>query len=277
MNPFDFFERKACLALDADWPTVCQEFERVGLSGVWRFVPYPVDGCKILGPHQSFNASVRQMLVDFLGTDSQNMLSMEGDVIFRDLSHLAQALRELPSDWDIVYLGANLTCCPTPPEQFSEHLFRIKGAWTTHAIGYNRKVVQFILDNQPGFSEEMVDCWLSKQFDRLNAYVVAPMVAYQRPHQSGIWGKPGVDDYTEIFEASDRLLVECRMGDGMIEDPSYTLTYEEALSLLARAVSLKYDIKQNTFAATTKIINALETSRVESITIRFYDEQTTPK
>lgn len=59
----------------------------------------------------------------------------------------------------------------------------------------------------------------------------------------------------------------------MIEDPTYTLTYDEALCLLARAVSLKYDLKQNTFAATTRIVNTLEGSRVDSIVLRFYDEE----
>lgn len=208
MSVWNFFERRACLALDADWPNVCQEFERVGLTDVWRFRPYEIDNDKILGPHQSFNASVRQMFIDFLATDSRSMLSMEGDVVFRDLSHLDVALNELPENWDIVYLGANLL--NGQPERYSAHLCRVFSAWTTHAIGYNRKVVQFILDNQPGISEEMVDCWMSKQLDKLNAFVVAPMVAYQKPHQSGIWGKPGIDDYTEIFEASDERLRQCK-------------------------------------------------------------------
>lgn len=204
MSVWDFFQRRACLALDADWPDVCQEFERVGLTDIWRFRPYEIDNDKILGPHQSFNSSVRQMLVDFLATDSQSMLSMEGDVVFRDLSHLESALNELPENWDIVYLGANLL--NGQPERFSQYLFRVRAAWTTHAIGYNRKVVQFILDNQPGISEEMVDNFLGKQLPSLNAYVVAPMVAYQKPHRSGIWQHSLEEDYTHIFEASQEKL-----------------------------------------------------------------------
>lgn len=207
MSVWDFFQRRACLALDADWPDVCREFERVGLTDVWRFRPYEIDNDKILGPHQSFNASVRQMLIDFLATDSQSMLSMEGDVVFRDLSHLEAALNELPEDWDIVYLGANLL--NGQPERFSSHLFRVRAAWTTHAIAYNRKVVQFILDNQPDISEEMVDNFLGKQLPNLNAYVVAPMIAYQKPHRSGIWQHSLEEDYTHIFEASDEKLRQC--------------------------------------------------------------------
>lgn len=204
MNPFDFFDRKASLVLDEDWAAHSAELERVGIVGVHRFKPLPIDTDQILGVHQSFNASVHQMLIDFLESDSSAMLSMEGDCVFRDIEHLEKALSELPVDWDIVYLGANLVCCPSPPERVSDHLFRVKGAWTTHCIGYNRRVVPFLVENQPGISEEMFDCWMSKRLSELNAYVVAPMVAYQRPHHSGIWGR--YDDYTPIFQASDELL-----------------------------------------------------------------------
>lgn len=50
------------------------------------------------------------------------------------------------------------------------------------------------------------------------------------------------------------------------------LSYDDALKLLARAISLKYDITQNTFASLTKIVNSLPQSKVESIEFRFYDE-----
>jgi hypothetical protein len=65
--------------------------------------------------------------------------------------------------------------------------------------------VPFILEHQPGFSEQMIDNWLSAQLPRLNAYVVAPMVAYQRARHSAIWGR--YDDYTPIFKQSEAKLI----------------------------------------------------------------------
>lgn len=204
---WQWFDRRVCLTLGPDWPTVCQELERVGLDGVWRFDAIPINGDSIPGPHQSFNASVRKILKDAYDLDTERLLFLEDDVVFRDLSHLDQALSELPENWDIVYLGANLACWNNgepQPERYSEHLFRVKAAWTTHAIGYNKRVIPFLLANQPGLSEMMFDNWMSTQLPNLNAYCVAPMVAYQRARFSAIWNRE--DDYTPIFQQSEEKL-----------------------------------------------------------------------
>lgn len=208
MSGWRFFDRRVCLTLGPEWPIACREFERVGLTDVWRFDALPIDDDKILGPHQSFSASVRRILEDFMVSGARSLLHLEDDVVFRDHAHLQQALSELPDDWDVVYLGANLLCWnrddDPQPERYSEHLFRVHQAWCTHAIGFSRRVVPFILENQPDFSSQMIDNWISAQLPRLNAFVVAPMVAYQRPHHSAIWNR--FDDYSEIFDRSGERL-----------------------------------------------------------------------
>lgn len=193
-----FFQRITCLTLGPDWPIACAEFERVGLEYVWRF-----DALPDIGPHQSFNRSTRRILSDFCMSESETLLFLEDDVVFRDLGHLEIALNELPADWDICYLGANLL--NGQPKRYSEHLFRVKSAWTTHAIGYNKKVIPFLLENQPAVGAEMYDNALSRWLPNLNAFVVAPMVAYQRFHKSSIWQT--TEDYTPHFEASDARLI----------------------------------------------------------------------
>ncbi len=208
MSKWDFFERRVCLTThESEWNIGAQEFERVELT-VEKFQSLPIDDDKILGPHQSFSGSVRQILTEFLESDAKTLLHVEDDCLFRDTWHLQYALHDLPDDWDIVYLGANLVLWepekPLPPQRYSGRLFRVFGAWTTHAIGFNKKVVPFLLENQPGLSERMFDNWMSTRLPELNAYVVAPMVAYQRPRYSSIWGRE--DDYTKIFEESDRML-----------------------------------------------------------------------
>lgn len=200
-NPFAFFDRRVGLTLGPDWPDFCLELERVGLDNVWRFDVLPIDDDKILGPHQSFNGSIHQILKDALELGTQHLLVLEYDVAFRNCDHLQQALKELPADWDLVYLGANLMNAEV--EKYSAHLHRVRNAWTTHALGYNRRIIPWLLDNQPGFSEEMFDNWLGAQAS-VNAYVVSPMCAYQKPHYSGIWGRH--TDYIDIFEASEERL-----------------------------------------------------------------------
>lgn len=199
---WSFFQRRICLTNDpAEWAIAEQEFARVGLE-VEKY-----QAVKEIGPHQSFSHSERNILLDFLHSDADMLLHLEDDVVFRDLSLLPAALLQLPEDWDIVYLGANLVLWNNGepwPERYSRHLFRLKCAWTTHAIAYRKKCVRALLEKQPEFSTAMFDNYLSTRLPELNAFIVAPMVAYQRPRFSSIWGR--VDDYTPIFEASDARL-----------------------------------------------------------------------
>ena len=201
---WSFFQRRICLTNDpAEWQIAQAEFNRVGLE-VERY-----QAVKEIGPHQSFSHSERNILLDFLHSNVETLLHLEDDVVFRDLSMLPAALLQLPADWDIVYLGANLILWNNGepwPERYTQHLFRVKCAWTTHAIAYNKKCVRTILEKQPMFSVVMYDNFLSTLLPELNAFCVAPMVAYQRPRISSIWQKGIVDDYTPIFEASEERL-----------------------------------------------------------------------
>lgn len=199
---WNWFDRRVCLTNDeAEYQLALAEFSHVGLE-VEKY-----QAVKEIGPHQSFSHSERNILLDFLHSDAERLLHLEDDCVFRDLSLLPAALLQLPSDWDIVYLGANLVLWnngESDPERYSEHLFRVKCAWTTHAIAYNKKCVRGILEKQPEFSVRMFDNYLSDRLPELNAFCVSPMVAWQRPRFSSIWQRE--DDYGPIFEASEAKL-----------------------------------------------------------------------
>jgi hypothetical protein len=203
VNPWLWFERKVCLSVqDHEWQKALMEFERVGLTGVQKY-----QAVQEIGPHQSFSHSERNILLEFYHSNANTLLHLEDDVQFRSTEHLEAAISELPPDWDILYLGANLVLWNNgepDPERYSEHLFRVKCAWTTHAVAYNKKCVLDVLKAQPGFSEKMFDNHLSGVLPELNAFCVAPMIAYQRPHYSLIWGRE--DDYSNIFTASEERL-----------------------------------------------------------------------
>src|SRR5687768_11652849 len=101
---FDFFDRKVCLTADAgEWQKAEAEFARIMLTGVKKFEAVPD-----IGPHQSFNASTRQILIEFFESSNERLLFLEDDCVFKDYSHVDQALKELPADWDIVYFGCNI-------------------------------------------------------------------------------------------------------------------------------------------------------------------------
>lgn len=204
MSVWSFFDRVTSLTVDpAEWEKGCAEFARVGLENVIRYQALPIDPeteCK--GPHQSFNLTARKVLQDFADSDAKTLLFLEDDCTFREMGHLESALRELPSAWDLCYLGCNIQ--DPSPTRYSKHLWKLNAAWTTHAIGFSRRPIQFILDNQPAPSEQMLDNWISGQLVRMNAFVISPMICWQRPHWSGIWQQE--TNYDEVFTVSQQKL-----------------------------------------------------------------------
>lgn len=203
MSPWDFFQRKVCLTVqDDEWVKGLAEFERVGLYGVEKY-----SAVKEIGPHQSFSHSERNILLDFYHSSANTLLHLEDDCVFKPTGHLEQALSELPADWDVLYLGANLVLWNNGepnPERFSEHLFRVKCAWTTHCVAYNKKCILRILEKQPEFSVQMFDNYLSNVLPDLNAFIIAPMIAWQRPHMSLIWDRE--TNYDDVFQESEERL-----------------------------------------------------------------------
>ena len=159
------------------------ELSRVGL------IAQPFYSIKAEQPFQSFCLSQVGMLNEFLQSGGNRFLALEDDVIFKDYGNLETALSELPEDWDIVYLGANVT--EEKPEYYSKHLRRVRSAWTTHAIGYTRKAIEKILAKYVDWETSgMYDDWLSREFlPNNNCYIIAPMIAWQRPVYSNLWNR----------------------------------------------------------------------------------------
>lgn len=100
---------------------------------------------------------------------------------------IEQAVRELPDNWDMLYLGG------TPNEQLkrvSSHLFRTKKTWTTHAIIYNPKsnVIPFIIENM--LDHERIDVFYADVVqERYNCYIASPMICTQKNGFSDIRNK----------------------------------------------------------------------------------------
>lgn len=199
MNNWHFFDRITCLTTGGDeWTIAEAEFNAVGLKAK-SFQAIPSK----LGPHQSFNNSTYAILKEFYDSKDHTLLFLEDDCEFRNLHLLPQVLKELPKDFDIFYLGANIR--DEKPERVSQHIYRVRDCWTTHAVVYRKPIVKFILDNHPGESEMMFDNWLGAQLTNWKAYICKPFLAYQRPRKSAIWGN--VVNYEEIFKNSEMRLV----------------------------------------------------------------------
>jgi hypothetical protein len=92
-------------------------------------------------------------------------------------------MADLPPDWDMLYLGANLQ---VPIEMYSQNLYRLKGAYTTHAIIYNsQRVIDYILKHDGGGRK--IDVFYALDvMENFNVYATRPMLATQRAGYSDI-------------------------------------------------------------------------------------------
>jgi len=168
--------------------TVTKELNRVGIFNWERFnaieTPEPRDGCRM--SHLSvLNMAPRK------GT----FLIMEDDVKFiQPLSTLRKSMSQLPDDWDMLYAGATLT---QDLDRYSENLFKLKGAWTTHFLLFNNQngIVDYIL-NHLGDAFKIDVFYADVIQEEFNCYITYPMCVSQQEGYSDIIRK--YTDYSVI-------------------------------------------------------------------------------
>ena len=111
----------------------------------------------------------------------------EDDVIFEDgwQEVYEKAFSQLPEDWDLLYLGANVK---TPALRYSENLFKITGGvHCTHAILYSDKGRKRVLDVWDLSEFHQIDHWMYMRGQGLlECYVVSPLIAFQRASYSDV-------------------------------------------------------------------------------------------
>ena len=113
------------------------------------------------------------------------LLVFEDDVLFLadPTLPMAEAASELPPNWDMLYLGIS----PTQRYQrYSEHLFRVNGGYTTHAIlWHNRKhgAVEYIFSHRNDILKW--DVYLSSVIHKIfNCLVIWPLLCTQIQYKS---------------------------------------------------------------------------------------------
>ena len=155
-------------------------------------------------PTISFNHSYYQILKLFVESEKENILMLEDDVYFRGLDRMEQIMQEAKG-YDILYLGGNFTPYEghKKAESYSPNLRRIKAAWTTHAVAYNRRTAEWIVENYK--MTGVYDAWLNEQLEQFNTLAVTPMIAKQKPGRSSLMNQSV--DYSNIFQLSDNYLL----------------------------------------------------------------------
>jgi hypothetical protein len=120
---------------------------------------------------------------------------------------LKKSIDDLPSDWDVFYLGANIMYDYTnyPIEKFSDNLLKLNSAYCTHAISFSRRAILKILEifsNESIFIEQMnsykiFDIFLAKYFCINNScFISREMLCTQTPGFSSI--ENCMSDYSDL-------------------------------------------------------------------------------
>lgn len=98
-------------------------------------------------------------------------------------SIVEEAMSQLPDSWDCLYLGASPQ---VPQERYSDNLFRLYGAWTTHAMIWHKRrggAIEYILNHKSDIGK--IDVFMSNIIQaNFGVFVTYPMVATQVQFQS---------------------------------------------------------------------------------------------
>ena len=74
----------------------------------------------------------------------------------------------------------------------------------THAVAYSKKAAKVIAEEYDPKNAQMYDDWLSHNIARFKTFLIAPMIAGQRPGFSNLWGAN--TDYTSTIIEGNNLL-----------------------------------------------------------------------
>jgi len=196
-----------CINLDRRedrWERVRVETDLLGIDLI-RFPAIDIVAeCGKDGSHAGCNAS-HKALLEMVKQDGIFM-AIEDDLkilVDNPTELIRDAYSQLPDDWDVFYLGATLN---QDLERYSKNLFRVKGAWTLHAVIYNNQngVVDYILNNH---GDQNLDVFMADDVQhKFNCYIIYPMVATQLSGYSDIRHKEV--DYGVIKERYDKYVEE---------------------------------------------------------------------
>jgi GR25 family glycosyltransferase involved in LPS biosynthesis len=209
-NPFDFFEKIYCINLDHRtdrWQECCSIFNEYEITHkVERFsaVQYKHQDprySKAMG-QLGCSASHFEITKNAYERNLENYLVLEDDFYFLDkpdilFDKLNFSISELPSNWQMLYLGGNLDCSYEiyPIQKYSEHLFKLNACHTTHAFSVNKSLYEKILDKsffkipiQEWYQKyNVIDVYFSKEIlKNNNCYITNPLLCLQKPGFSNI-------------------------------------------------------------------------------------------
>ena len=135
-----------------------------------------------------------------------NLLVLEDDVEFTTDARAIfdKAITQLPDNFDVLYLGANLRA---PLKRYSDNLHKLKDCWCTQAVLYSQKACDYIAANFNPETDQIFDEWMRiKGLNELNSFLVTPMIAFQSQSYSDL--QLSDKSYTALMKESEAKYTE---------------------------------------------------------------------
>jgi GR25 family glycosyltransferase involved in LPS biosynthesis len=218
MNPFKNFDKVYCLNLlerEDRWNICLDNFNKYGIDNYERFdalrfvpdEPEKFSSKRIgqLGCIFSFCA----MIDDAIKNNYKQVVFLEDDFEFiepiRFNDKLQACLSELPQDWDMLYLGANVIddFYEKPLTQYSDNLLKLNSGYALHSVCLSQKGLRAIkqlvgldpldFDFQLFYKiapmYEAIDVFFAKDFQIAhNCFLPNELLSLQKPDFSSIEG-----------------------------------------------------------------------------------------
>lgn len=193
----EYFDRVFCINMDRStdrWSECCAEMQKHNLS-IERFSgidyktydPIPYEHRANITSAMCGCSMSHSAIMSIAAHRNWNVLILEDDfeILHQDFNErFAEAWAEVPSSWNIVYLGAHYG--EPPKDRISKHLVRAGYIKTTSSYAISASHARFmapLLATCQG-----PDDVISKFNPTVNAYVLHPRLIGQRNCMSTIWG-----------------------------------------------------------------------------------------
>ena len=190
-TPFDFFDVIFCINLDKRpdrWVHAQQEFQKIGILDKVKRFPAIERKDGRLGCIKSHLEIIKYAQKNNL----KNVLIFEDDVVFLDKDVngiMGNVISQLPENWEMLYLGANLH---TPLTNYSDNLVVLKNGFSTHAVSYNHTIFDFFVKKYNKLTavtlqSDILDVWIASNIQtRGKSFLVKPLLATQMNDYSDI-------------------------------------------------------------------------------------------
>jgi GR25 family glycosyltransferase involved in LPS biosynthesis len=219
-NPLGVFDKVYCINLDERvdrWQRCLKEFEDLKVANYERFpalrvttLPNGQSGEGRHGHTKTYCAVIDKAIEH----EFKSCLILEDDFHFEISGiHLREALDkaigQLPDDWDVLYLGANIHTIytTTPLQSYSSELFKLNSAYATHAVVFSWKGLRALRncfspskDWHLEYLEKSAatDLFLAKDFlPKSKAFITSTLLANQVSDYSDIENE--YKDYTQML------------------------------------------------------------------------------